>query len=165
MQSVYIATTQPYSGKSLVSLGITEMLLRRSNRVGVFRPVIGTDSPGERDKNIDLLLSHFNLGIRYEDTYALHRQEALDLVAHGRTDDLVDRIIEAYKVLEGQCDYIVCIGTDPEGGGAAAEFDLNADVARNLGVPVLIVASAGANPVGTVVASVRSSLDAFLGRG
>ncbi|MEJ2211605.1 MAG: AAA family ATPase, partial [Anaerolineae bacterium] len=39
--SLYIATTDPYSGKSLVSLGVTELLLRRTSRVGIFRPVIG----------------------------------------------------------------------------------------------------------------------------
>ena len=54
--SLYIATTEPYSGKSLVSLGITDLLLRRTNKVGIFRPVIGTTSAQERDKNIDLLL-------------------------------------------------------------------------------------------------------------
>jgi phosphate acetyltransferase len=55
--SLFIATTDRYSGKSLVSLGIADMLLRRTSRLGIFRPVIGARSATERDKNIDLLLS------------------------------------------------------------------------------------------------------------
>lgn len=38
--SIFLATTDVYSGKSLVSVGITELILRRTNKVGVFRPVI-----------------------------------------------------------------------------------------------------------------------------
>ncbi len=142
--SLYIATTGPYSGKSLVSLGIVDLLLRRTSRVGIFRPIIGSRSVEERDKNIDLLLTHYNLGPAYEDTYGLLMQEAVDLIGQGRYDEVLDRIIERYKALEGCCDFILCIGSDLEGETAALEFDFNADVAKNLGCPVLLVAS-GAN--------------------
>jgi phosphate acetyltransferase len=163
--SLYIATTEPYCGKSLLSLGITELLLRRTSRVGVFRPVIAPRSNQERDKNIELLLSHFNLNLDYEDTYACVGREVTDLVGQGRYEDLLDRIIEKYKALEKQSDFILCIGSDPEGAAAALEFDFNADIAKNLGCPVLILTSAADRTVTTVVNSVRVTLDAFLERG
>ena len=151
--SLYIATTEPYSGKSLISLGITELLLRRTNKVGIFRPVIGGSSAQERDKNIDLLLSHFDLNLDYEDTYAFRRREVTDLLAQDRYDDVLDQVIAKYKRLEEQCDFILCIGSDLEGGAAALEFDFNADVAKNLGCPVLLVTSAADRDVTTVVNS------------
>jgi phosphate acetyltransferase len=163
--SIFLATTMPHCGKSLISLGITDLLLRRTNRVGVFRPLITVSSSGERDKNIELLLSHFGLNIDYEDTYAYRRREAADLVGAGHYDEVMDRIIGKYKALERQCDFILCIGSDLLGGTAALEFDFNADVAKNLGSPVLIVTSAANRDVGAVVGSVRSSLEAFLERG
>ena len=113
--SLYIATTDPYSGKSLVSLGIVDLLLRRTSRVGIFRPIIGSRSVEERDKNIDLLLTHFNLGSAYEDTFGLLMQEAVDLIGQGRYDQVLDRVIEKYKALDGCCDFILCIGSDLEG--------------------------------------------------
>jgi phosphate acetyltransferase len=122
-------------------------------------------SPGERDKNIELLLSHFDLHIDYEDTYAYRRREAADLVGAGEYDEVMDTIIGKYKALESKCDFILCIGSDLVGGTAALEFDFNADVAKNLGSPVLIVTSAADRDVGAVVGSVRSSLEAFLERG
>ncbi len=163
--SIYLATTMPHCGKSLISLGITELLLRRTNRVGVFRPLISPRSPGERDKNIDLLLSHFDLNIEYEDTYAYSRREAADLVGAGEYDQVMDTIIGKYKKLESQCDFVLCIGSDLVGGTAALEFDFNADVARNLGSPVLIVTNAADRDVAAIVGSVRSSLEAFQERG
>lgn len=163
--SLYIATTEAYTGKSLVSLGITELILRRTSKVGIFRPVIAPRSPQERDKNIDLLLSHFNLDLDYEDTFAFVGREVADLVGQGRYDEVLDKIIEKYKALESQCDFILCIGSDLEGGAAALEFDFNADVAKNLGCQVLIVTSAADRDVATVVNSVGATLNAFLERG
>jgi phosphate acetyltransferase len=163
--SLYIATTEPYTGKSLVSLGITELLLRQTSKVGIFRPVIAPRSTQERDKNIDLLLTHFKLNLNYEDTFAFTAREVADLVGQGRYDDVLDKIIDKYKALESWCDFILCIGSDLEGGAAALEFDFNADVAKNLGCPVLIVTSAADRDVETVVNSVRVTLDAFLERG
>jgi phosphate acetyltransferase len=163
--SIYLATTRPHSGKSLISLGITELLLRKTNRVGVFRPIISLQSEGGRDKNIDLLLSHFNLNLDYKATFAFQRQEVAALIGAGRYDEVLDKVIEKYKALETQCDFILCIGSDLVGGTEALEFDFNADVAKNLGSPVLVVASAANRDAGAVVSSVQSSVAAFMERG
>lgn len=163
--SIYIATTEPYTGKSVVALGITELLLRHTSRVGIFRPVIGDWKPGERDKTIDLLLRHFNLPIDYDDTHAFHRTAAARLISQGGTDEFMDHIITKFKALEAQCDFVLCIGSDFEGEGTAFEFDLNADIARNLGAPVLVVSSAAGRDVATVVNSVHATEEAFAARG
>jgi len=92
-KSIYLTTTEPHCGKSLVSLGIVDMLLRRTRRVGVFRPVISGESPDTRDKNIDLLLKHFKLDIDYEDTYAWTAHEVNDLLAQRKPDEVLGRII------------------------------------------------------------------------
>jgi phosphate acetyltransferase len=160
-EALYIATTDRYSGKSLISLGITELLLRRTRRVGIFRPVIGAQSAEERDKNLDLLLSYYDLNLDYGDTFALLRREAEELIGQGRYDEALNQIIEKYKVLEEKCDFILCIGSDLEGSSAALEFDFNADVAKNLGCPVLLVASGADRDVATVMNTARATLDAY----
>jgi len=158
--SIYVTTTDPRCGKSVMSLGIVDLLLRRTSRVGVFRPVITARSTEEKDKNIDLLLSYFGLDLSYEDTFAFLRSEARGLIAQGKYDDLMNGIIEKYKALEEQSDFILCIGSDLEGEGVALEFDFDADVARNLGCPVLILSSAANRDIPTVVSAVRATLDA-----
>ncbi|MGD8793984.1 MAG: phosphate acetyltransferase, partial [Anaerolineae bacterium] len=160
-EALYIATTDRYSGKSLISLGITELLLRRTRRVGIFRPVIGARSPTERDKNIDLLLSYYNLDLDYQETFALRQREAEDLIGQGRYGEALNQIIERYKALEEKCDFILCIGSDMEGSSEALEFDFNADVAKNLGCPVLLVANGAGRDVATIVNIARATLDAY----
>jgi len=161
-KSIYLATTEPYSGKSLVSLGITELLLRKTSRVGVFRPVISAASHEEQDKNIDLLLSHYNLDLAYEDTYAFLRSEVGELTAHDRYDEMMDRIIEKYRAMEDRCDFVLCIGSDLEGVGAMFEFDINADIAKNLGAPVLLVGTAAGRDTPTAVNTVALTVDHYL---
>lgn len=161
-KSIYITTAEPHCGKSLVSLGITELLLRKTPYIGVFRPVINGQSPAEKDKNIDLLLSYFKLNLNYEDTYAFTKREVTELTEQGRYDDIMDRIIHKYKSLEEQCDFILCIGSDFLGEGAAFEFDFNANVAKNLGCPVLIVGHANGRPIEIVITTVRTTINSFL---
>ncbi len=158
--SIYITTTEPYSGKSLVSLGIAELLLRRTHKIGIFRPVIEAPPASQRDKNIDLLLTHYDLKIDYEDTYAFYRREVSDLIAEGRYDEILDRIIAKYKAIESQCDFVLCIGSD-FAGSAAMEFDYNADIAHNLGSPVLIVTSAINRTIEEVINEVKIAHEAF----
>ena len=142
-----------------------ELLLRRTSRVGIFRPVIGARSTKDRDKNIDLLLSHFHLDLDYEETYAFLMREAEDLIGQGHYDEFLDKVIEKYKALESCCDFILCIGSDLESGATALEFDFNADVANNLGSPVLLVASGANRDVPAVLNVARATLDAFKERG
>ena len=163
--SIYLVTTEPHCGRSLISLGLTNLLLHKTKRVGVFSPIISSRAAGVRDKNIDLLLTHFDLRQRYKDTFAFLQQEAADLLSRGRQDDLMTGIIEEYKALESQCDFILCIGTEMEGGGVAAEFEFNADIARNLGSSVLILSSAAHRDVAPVVSSLRATLNTFAERG
>jgi phosphate acetyltransferase len=159
--SVYITTTGPRCGKSLVALGLTELILRRTSKIGIFRPFIERPDPGSRDKNIDLLLSHFKLNLDYEDTYAYIEEDAADLLGQGRFDDVLDHIIQKYKALEAKCDFILCIGSDIEGQEVAFEVDINAQVAKNLGCPVLIVSRGDQRTPAEVQNGLRVTIDSF----
>ncbi len=136
--SIYVATAEAHCGKSLVCLGIVETMLRKTQRVGVFRPVINTRG-NEKDKNLDLLLTHFNLPVDYEETYGFKKREARALISAGQYSKFLDKIIQKYKALETQCDFILCEGTDFTDEGSSFDFNINVDIAQNLGCPVLIV--------------------------
>lgn len=163
--SIFLTTTESHCGKSLVSLGIVEMLLRRTKRIGIFRPLISEVSPYHRDKNIDLLLTYFKLDIDYDDTYAFSMREANDLLAQGKTDEFLDRIIQKYKALEARCDFILCIGSDFVGESMAFEFDINAVIAQNLGCPVLIVGNAAQRNLAETIDPIHLAIDLFLDKG
>ena len=82
-KNLYITATESRSGKSAIVLGVMQMLLRDIRRVGFFRPIISDDSD-RKDHDIDLVLSQFYLGLRYEETYALTMKQTKDLVTTDR---------------------------------------------------------------------------------
>ncbi|MDY0274688.1 MAG: phosphate acetyltransferase [Desulfomicrobium sp.] len=161
--NLYITATESRSGKSAIILGVMQMLLRDIRRVGFFRPIINDDS-GRKDHDIDLMLSQFYLGLQYEDTYALTMSEAKELVNAGQHSLLIEKIINKYKELESRCEFVLLEGTDFEGSTPAFEFDINADIAANLGCPLLIVANACQKSVQDIISSTKLTVESFGGK-
>ncbi len=137
--SIYVTTAEARSGKSLICMGIMDYVLRKTRRVAIFRPVITSDGTGMRDKNIDLILSHFDLDLDYNETYAFTSKEAQDLISKGQMDKVLDRIIEKYKALEEKSDFILLEGSDYITESSTFEFGFNVQIAKNLSSPVLII--------------------------
>ena len=133
--SLYIAAMAPGSGKSVIALGVMELLSRRIRQIGYFRPVVY--SAEEPDNNIRLIKARYNLDLSYEEMFAYTHEEARDLIADGQIDAVFKNILKKYKHLENKCKFILCEGTDFTGVGSAFEFDFNAEAASNLGSPIL----------------------------
>ncbi|MET4107190.1 phosphate acetyltransferase [Hymenobacter sp. UYP22] len=140
-KAVFIATAEPYSGKSVVTLGLVHLLLGQAQRVGYFKPIITPLADGQPDYHIQTVLHHFQMPLAYPETYAYTGQEALRMVEGGRAGELLDTIIHRFKQLEAAHDFVVVEGTDFVGSSLALELDLNWQVARNLSVPVVLLIS------------------------
>jgi phosphate acetyltransferase len=134
-KSLYIAAIEPASGKSVVALGIMELLSRRIRNVGYFRPVI--PSREVPDNNLQLIRNRYRLNLPYAEMYAYSHEDAQAMTTGGSNDTLLKGILTAFKALESKCKFVLCEGTDFTGVSSAFEFDFNADVANNLGSPVL----------------------------
>ncbi|MBT8331408.1 MAG: phosphate acetyltransferase, partial [Deltaproteobacteria bacterium] len=132
---LYIAAMEPGSGKSVIALGIMEMLSRRIRRLGYFRPVVPTAK--EPDNNIRLIKARYQLEPDYEQMFTFTHGDARNLAADGKTQTLIKNIINKFRALKQDCNFVLCEGTDFTGVGSAFEFDFNADVASNLGCPIL----------------------------
>ena len=155
--TVYVSTVEPNAGKSLVSLGLVDLLLRRSPRIGYFRPVVRSAD----DAHLALVRGHFRLPQEPRESYALLADEANELLGTGREDELMDAIIRAYKVLEARCDFVLVEGTDFAGEAASFEFDVNAAIARNLGCPVVLVGSGAGREPAEAARQLRVAMDNF----
>lgn len=138
-KSIYITTIEPNSGKSLISLGMLRMMLNQSSKVGYFRPIINKGENNEFDNHTNTAINYFNLDIDYKDCYVYEQSEVVELISEGKTDEVIHNIIKKYKKLEATYDYVLIEGTDFSGDGGFTEVDVNLMIAKNLGVPVLIV--------------------------
>src|SRR5680860_1512025 len=97
------------SGKSVVALGLMELLSARTDRVGFFRPLV---SGGGIDPQIELMRARYGLDVPPEDMFALTDDEAQAAIASGDSDEVKKRVVAAYRKLEADCDVVVCEGTD-----------------------------------------------------
>ena len=140
-KSIYIATTEPNSGKSLLSLGILRMMLTKSSRVGYFRPIINDKDGSGIDHHTKTAIDFFELDLKYQDSYAYEQKEVLQLLAQDKIDVVLNTVIEKYKKLEAQFDYVLVEGSDFSGERSFTELDINLNIAKNLGIPAMIVAS------------------------
>jgi phosphate acetyltransferase len=144
VRNLYVTAMEPESGKSVVALGLMELLSRRVERLGFFRPIV----PAEPDAQLELMRARY-------DAATAHALTAEVASATQPYDELRKCVVEAYKPLESECDFVLCEGTDFTGAAPALDFGLNADLANELGAPVLVVVRGG-EPEQTA-ASVRAA--------
>ena len=131
---MYITSPEGDTGKSLVALGLVDLLTRRVRRVGVFRPVIGA---GDReDELVRLLLEHSAADLAPNACRGVTYDEV-----HADPDAALATIIDRFRTLANACDAVVIVGSDYTDVGSPTELTFNARVATNLGAPVLLVVS------------------------
>src|SRR5256885_11140245 len=120
-RNLYVTAMEPQSGKSVVALGLAELLSGRVERLGFFRPIV----PSEPDPQVDLIRARYGA----EAAYALTQEEAAQ---SGDYAEERKRVVQAYRALDGRCDFVLCEGTDFTGTAPALDFGLNADLANEL---------------------------------
>jgi phosphate acetyltransferase len=163
--NLYIAATEARSGKSLVSLGVMEMLLRKIEKVGFFRPIAkGRPGVDELDNDVQLISQHFRLAIPYEMMFGVTTWEADQLLARRKEGEVTEAVLSKYYALSRTCDFVLCEGTDFGSSAAAFEFDINGEISKNLGCPVLLVANGYGKPVESVLQSIELALDSLTTR-
>lgn len=161
-RSVYIITPSNQSGKSIISLGLMQMLQRTTPRVAFFKPVV--EDKEEKDNHIDAVLSHFKIPMEYEEAYAFSRSELNELRNQGRINYVYDEIIEKYKKLEDKFDFVLVEGSDFNEETSVFEVDFNASLATSLGIPALLVIKDNFDTTDELVEHVQLQLHSFLAK-
>ena len=116
-RGLFVSSTGPRSGKSIVELGLMELLTGHGRKVGYFRPVIQGGPAG--DDAIRLMAGRFDMGVGPEAMFGCTNDTALEFVSEGRQEELLSRILTKYKAVESQHDVVLCSGTDYRGVSAA----------------------------------------------
>src|SRR5690606_6361048 len=122
------------TGKSMVAFGLLEALASRSDRVGVFRPVVKADRT--RDYAVDLLTSHPAVEQSYEDAIGVDHQLVI-----SDPDLAHERILARHRELAERFSVLVVLGSDYDDLANPTELAFNAEVAANMGAPVVVVLS------------------------
>ena len=110
--AIYIASSDSYSGKSLVALGLMNMLSGKTKKIAYFKPVINEAPEKSKDKHIETIVSQFGLTTSYEDMYAFTKDEIQRYRSDGNTAFIIDKIISKFKKLEETHDFVLVEGSD-----------------------------------------------------
>lgn len=162
-ESIYLATNENATGKRMVALGVMELATRRFGRVVFFRPVVRDTAAN--DQSIQLMRSRYQLSDTAESMAGMSRTEARRLLADDRYDELIQRIQQRFKALQATADIAVVEGTSFQGLVPELEFELNADLAVNLGCAIMPVYSAFSKTVDDCVQSIRIGNDSLTDHG
>jgi phosphate acetyltransferase len=160
-KAIYIATSEENSGKSIITLGLMSLLIGRTAKVGYFRPIVEDFEEGEFDSHIETVISHFGLDIKFQDAYAITKSKLIKKKNKGKIGEVIDLIIEKYKRLEERFDFVLVEGTSFTGEGTIIELDINVLIAKNLGIPAIIVGTGVGKTLEELVDGLHLAYDSF----
>ncbi len=153
-RSIYIASPNAGTGKSTVALGLVASLTKVVARVGVFRPFVESR---DGDAFLDVLLARAGSTVPAAQCVGTTWEEF-----HADPEESLSQIVAAYRDVARSHDVVIIDGSDFTDLAGNPELSLNARVAANLGVPVLLVVSGHNGPedvMGNVEVSVAEIAD------
>ncbi|MBL7857564.1 MAG: phosphate acetyltransferase [Cyclobacteriaceae bacterium] len=162
--AIYLTTTEPYSGKSIIALGLMNLLASKTEKLAYFKPVISSEG-AEKDSHLDTIAGHFKLSIPYTDMFVFTRNEVIKHINAGNEAYIIDTIIDRFKRLQERHDFVVVEGTDFLGSSTNVEFDGNISIAKNLGIPAAIIVKGEGKSVQEIVDTAVSTTKSFMDEG
>lgn len=157
-KAIYIASSASYSGKSVVSLGLMNILVGKIKKLAYFKPVVRESDETTKDIYISTMIDHFGLNVKYEDSYAFTYNELLMYRSEGNNAFIIDTIISKYKKLEDENDFVLVDGTDFGADGASFEFISNLEIVKNLGIPLILITKGDGYTPEEIVKNVLTNL-------
>ncbi len=131
--SVYVASVEGHTAKSVVALGMLKALQGTNQRVGIFRSVTPDK---DNDHVLKLLLSQVSEPIDYEDCIGVSYKEV-----HESPERALAKIASRYRAIAKKFDAMVIVGSDYKDVVGTTELSFNAKVAANIAAPVVMVLS------------------------
>ena len=147
-KSIYIASAEPEAGSLAITIGFMEMLKGGYERVAFFRPIL-SDADG-KDSDIQLMLTHFELDMSYEECCGFTMSEYIDAYGADKEEKLLEALIHKVNKLHQNYDFVVIEGAARQIFGSMFDFDSNLEIAKNLNtvfIPIINAKGKTANKI------------------
>ena len=140
IKSLYVSAQEGGAGSLFVTMGMMQLLKRNLHKVAFFRPIVS--SKDEIDKDIDFMLKRFKLDMEYEECYGFDIGYVEEMIALSKENELIEQLIEKFKNIEKNYDFILCEGIRHSFLTSTISYDLNVKIAQNLGSAYINVVNA-----------------------
>ena len=158
-KSLYISSLEPSAGSLIVAMGIMELLKGRLGKVAFFRPVICDGK--EIDKDIDFMLERYALGMNYQEMYGYTVSEVEGLIAENRYHEVLEHLIDKFKTLESQYDFVLIEGLNQSNFSNTLDYDINLSIAKNLSSPYISILKGKKKSVKEVIDEIHIEAEAI----
>ncbi|MFF3519909.1 phosphate acetyltransferase [Streptomyces albidoflavus] len=156
-RSVYVTGTDRGDGRQVFELGLMELLTRRVDRVGVFRPLVH-DGP---DRLFEVLRGRYRLSQDPATAHGIDYRRAAGIQAEQGTDALVSQLVDRYLAVARDYEVVLVLGTDYADTQLPDELALNARLANEFGASVLPVIGGRSQSAESVRAEARNAYRAY----
>ncbi len=119
-KSIFLMSSEPGTGKSIVSLGVLAALLTHFKKVAYYKPVATLDPATNQDPYVALIQKQFGLPD-----------------ASIQTGN--QNMIETYRKLAAEHDFVLVEGLDYTGDNPSADFMANLSIAKSIGCQIMLV--------------------------
>ncbi|MEU1630210.1 phosphate acetyltransferase [Streptomyces sp. NPDC020096] len=160
-RSVYVTGIGRGDGRQVVELGVMELLTRKVDRVGVFRPLMH-EGP---DRLFELVRARYRLTQDPATVYGLGYDEAARLQAERGIDELVSELVDRFHAVAREYEFVLVLGSDYADTQLPAELNLNARLANEFGASVLPVVGGLDQSADSIVAEVHNAHRAYADEG
>lgn len=137
VKNLYIASSEPNSGSLIISMGIMELLKSRIDKIAFFRPII--TGSASIDHDIHFMIEHFNLRQTPQESFGFTLAEIEQLLSENHEALVIERLIEQYRMLETQHDFVLIQGLDQASFSKTLPYNFNHIIAKNLQAPYISV--------------------------
>src|SRR5690606_33016661 len=132
---------------------------------GYFRPIIDDFKLGTIDNHINTMITHFELELKFEEAYAYTSSQVILKKNQDKEEEIISTIITKFKAIEERFDFVIVEGTNFSGEGALIEMDINVLIAKNLGIPAIIISSGVGKTLEEFVGIMHMAYDSFVDKG
>ncbi len=153
MKNIYIASNSKNAGSLLVTMGMMDIIGRKIDKVGFFKPIISDKN--SNDPDIEFIKARYNIELPYEECYGFDISHVEMMVAKEKTDELLEDLITKYKKVEEKYDFVICQGIQKPFLKQSFDFDINIKIAQNFDASFIDVINAKDMQISDIIESVE----------
>ncbi|MCP4268084.1 MAG: phosphate acetyltransferase [Candidatus Brocadiaceae bacterium] len=161
-KNIYLASTSPSSGKSIICLGLINAFKGMVTNVGYFKPIGQKYRINEGYDKISIMIKNtFEIEDELQYINPVSIKELNQYVTNNNQETFFQKVQESYNKIEKDKDVVMIDGTDYVGMKSAFEFDINADIANNLNASIILVEDGYGKSIDEISSGVFTGKDSF----
>ena len=161
-KNIYLASTGPKSGKSIICLGLINAFRGMVTNVGYFKPIGQKYRKNEtHDKESILIKKIYGIEDELKHINPVSIKELNHYITNNDEETFFQKVQKSYRKIEKDKDIVVIDGTDYLGMKSAFEFDINADIANNLNAGVMLIEDGYGKSIDKISSDVLTGKDSF----